>query len=80
MELFLAKLQPGASIPLKIFFGLMEIVIIFAGIYFIRHREKIFGHKSDENDTYASANLRMALVILVWIHSVVLTAIMFFEV
>jgi len=80
MELFIAKLQPGASIPLKIFFGLMEVVVIFVGIYFIRHRDKFFGHKGDEDDTYASANLRMALVILVWIHSVIITGIMLFEV
>ncbi|HZR78149.1 MAG TPA: hypothetical protein VFA58_03025 [Chthoniobacterales bacterium] len=80
MEFLIAKLQPGASIPLKIFFGLMELIILFVGIYFIRHRETFFGHTSDENDTYASANLRMALVILVWIHSVIITGIMLFEV
>ena len=73
-------MQPGASIPLKIFFGLIEVVIIYVGIYFIRHREKSFGHKSDEDDTYASANLRMVMVVLVWIHSFVITAIMIFEV
>ncbi|PYK30746.1 MAG: hypothetical protein DME57_05995 [Verrucomicrobia bacterium] len=73
-------MQPGASIPLKIFFGLIEVVIIYVGIYFIRHREKFFGHKSDEDDTYASANLRMVMVVLVWIHSFVITAIMIFEV
>ena len=80
MELFLAKLQPGASIPLKIFFGLMEIVIIFVGIYFIRNRERFFGHKGREGDDYASANLRLALVVLVFIHAVIITGIMFFEV
>jgi hypothetical protein len=75
-----ARLGGGASLALKIFFGSMEIVIISAGIYFIRNRKKFFGHKNEEGDTYASANLRMALVVLVWIHSVIITAIMFFEV
>ncbi|HEX4638238.1 MAG TPA: hypothetical protein VH170_01995 [Chthoniobacterales bacterium] len=80
MEFVLAKLQPGASVPLKIFFALIEVAIIYAGIYFIRHRRKFFSRKSDDGESYASANLRMALVVLVWIHSVIITAVMIFEV
>ena len=80
MELFVAKLQPGASIPLKIFFILIEIAIIYVGVYFIRNRQKFFGHKGREGDDYASANLRVAMVVLVWIHSVIITGIMIFEV
>lgn len=80
MELFIAKLQPGASIPLKIFFGLIEIAIIASGIYLLRQGQKFFGHKGQEGDDYASSNLRTALVVLVWIHATILTGIMIFEV
>jgi hypothetical protein len=33
-----------------------------------------------EGDTYASANLRLAMVVLIWVHSVIFGAIMIFEV
>jgi len=79
-DFVLAALAPGASIPLKIFFSLIEVLIIWAGIYFVRHREKFFSHKRGEDDTYASANLRLAMVVLIWVHSVIVTAIMIFEV
>ena len=82
MEAFLAasRIGPGASIALKIFFFFVEVLIIYAGIYFIRSRERFFGYKGQEGDTYASANLRLAMVVLIWIHSVVVGAIMIFEV
>ena len=82
MEAFFAasNIQPGASVALKVFFAFVEALIIWAGIYFVRHREKFFGHKGQEGDTYASANLRLAMVVLIWIHSVIVGAIMIFEV
>ena len=70
----------GPAIALKVFFGLLELLIIGAGIYLFRCRKQLFGYKGQENDTYASANLRMAMVILVWIHAVVITALMIYEV
>ena len=78
--LSIAKIAPGASIALKFFFGFVEALIIWAGIYFIRNRHKFFGYKGQEGDTYASANLRLAMVVLIWIHSVIVGAIMIFEV
>ncbi len=45
-----------------------------------RHRKQFFGYHGEEGDTYASANLRMWLVILVWIHAVVITTLLIFEV
>ena len=50
------------------------------GFYMFRHRKQFFGYHGEEGDTYASANLRMWLVILVWIHAVVITTLMIFEV
>ena len=70
----------GSGVGLKVFFGLLELVVIGAGIYIFRCRKKLFAYKGEEGDTYASANLRMAMVILVWIHAVVITALMIYEV
>ena len=65
---------------LRVFFGLLLFLVLCAGFYIFRHRKQFFGYHGGEGDTYASANLRMWLVILVWIHAVVITAIMIFEV
>lgn len=82
MNEFLAVSRSAAlsAIPLKVFFGLLELLIIGAGIYLFRCRKKLFDYRGAEDDTYASANLRMAMVILVWIHAVILTALMIYEV
>ena len=60
----------------KVFFCIVEVAIIAGGIYMIRNRHKFFGYKGQEGDTYASANLRMVMVVLVWIHAVIITALM----
>ena len=65
---------------MKIFFSFLEVLIIFAGIYLIRCREKLFGYKDEEGDTYASANLRLAMLVLIWVHAVIVTGIMIFEI
>lgn len=70
----------GASIALKIFFSFVQVLIIAAGIYLIRCRDKLFGYKGHEGDTSASANLRMAMLIIIWIHAMILNMIMIFEV
>jgi len=67
-------------VGLKIFFAFLELLILAAGVYMFRHRDKFFGYKGAEGDTYASANLRMVMVVLVWIHAVIITALMIFEV
>ena len=78
MELIAAP--RGTAAGLKVFFSILLVLVISAGIYIIRNRAAFFGHKGKEGDTYASANLRMWLVILVWIHAVIITALMIFEV
>ena len=62
------------------FFAFLEVLIIGAGIYIFRERKKLFGYKGEEGDTYASANLRMIMVVLVWIHAVIITALMIYEI
>jgi hypothetical protein len=79
-ELLAISRSGGPSIALKVVFGLLELLIIGAGIYLFRCRKKLFGYKGQEDDTYASANLRMVMVVLVWIHAVVITALMIYEV
>jgi len=75
-----SSLPPGASVALKVFFAVLELLIIGAGVYVFRKREKLFAYKGLEGDTYASANLRLAMVVLIWIHAVIITAVMIFEV
>jgi hypothetical protein len=70
----------GSAAGLKVFFSVLLLLVVSAGIYIIRNRAEFFGHKGKEGDSYASANLRMWLVILVWIHAVIITALMIFEV
>jgi len=65
---------------LRVFFSVLLVLVLAAGFYMFRHRQAFFGHKGDASDTYASANLRMWLVILVWIHAVIITTLMIFEV
>lgn len=70
----------GASIALKIFFAFIDVLLIAAGIYLIRCREKLFGYKGMEGDTRASSNLRMAMLVIIWVHAIILNTIMIFEV
>ena len=69
----------GSVVGLKIFFAFLELLLIAAGIYIFRQRKKLFSYKGEENDTYASANLRMIMVVLVWVHAVIITALMIYE-
>ncbi len=78
MTSFLAATTAPAG--LRIFFALLLLMVLSAGCYMFRHRKQFFGYHGQEGDTYASANLRMWLVILVWLHAVVITAVMIFEV
>ena len=76
----LSNAPPEVSIALKSFFAVVELLIIGAGVYVFRSREKLFGYLGKEGDTYDSANLRLAMVVLIWVHSVIIAAIMIFEV
>ena len=44
---------------LKVFFGVLLLLVLGAGFYIIRNRRKFFSYQGDVNDSYASANLRM---------------------
>ena len=68
------------SPELKGFFSVVLLLLLAAAIYMVRNRKKFFSHTGDPGDTYASANLRMWMVILILIHAIVITTIMIFEV
>jgi hypothetical protein len=70
----------GVTIALKLMFTALELVVIAAGIYVFRIRKKLFSYQGQEGDTYASANLRLAMVVLIWVHAVIFGAIMIFEI
>jgi hypothetical protein len=63
-----------------VFFFIVEILIIIAGIYLFRSRRKLFDYRGRENDNYASANLRIAIVVLIWVHAAILTGLMIYEI
>ena len=82
MDELLAASRSGAGsvIGLKVFFATLEVLLIGAGVYIFRNRKKLFAYRKEEGDTYASSNLRMVMVVLVWIHAVIITALMIYEV
>lgn len=77
MEIIAAAANATA---LRVFFTFLLILVLAAGFYIFRNRNAFFGHHGAEGDSYASANLRMWLIILVWIHAVIITTLMIFEV
>src|SRR5437764_8521368 len=66
----------GCIDRVEIFFAFVEVLLIAAGIYLIQCRDKLFGYKDREGDTYASANLRLAMLVIIWIHAVIMNTIM----
>ena len=68
------------SPELKGFFTVLLLLLLTAAVYMIRNRKKFFSYTGDPGDTYASANLRMWMVILILSHAIVITTIMIFEV
>lgn len=65
MDALLAVAREAGPVALKLFFGFTELLLIRASIYIFPCRKKLFGYKEEEGHTYASTNLRMAMVILV---------------
>lgn len=68
-------------IALRIFFSICLIAVFFTGIYIIRHRKEWFGRDPHvTTDTWASRNLRLWQVLLVWILAMELLIGMLFRV
>lgn len=57
-----------AAVGLRVVFSICLVAVIFAGIYVIKKRKELFGRDPYVTaDTWASRNLRLWQVILVWI-------------
>ena len=69
------------TIALRVFFGLCLLAVFFAGIYVIRRRKQWFGRDPHVTaDTWASRNLRLWQVLLVWILAMELIITMLFRI
>ena len=57
-----------SALPLRIFFSVCLVIVIFAGLYIFRNRHKFFGRDPQVTaDHYGARNLRLWQVILVWL-------------
>jgi hypothetical protein len=56
------------AIVLRIVFSICLVAVFVTGLYFVRQRKKFFGRDPQvTTDTWASRNLRLWQVLLVWI-------------
>jgi hypothetical protein len=69
-----------ASLELRTFFSVLLVLLLAVAAYMLRNYRRFFSHTGDPGDTYALANLRLWMVILILVHAIVITAIMIFEV
>jgi hypothetical protein len=57
-----------AALALRVFFSGCLVAVFFAGLYVLRHRKEWFGRDPHVTaDTWASRNLRLWQVLLVWV-------------
>jgi hypothetical protein len=69
------------TVALRIFFSICLIAVIFAGIYILRHRKDWFSRDPHVTaDNWASRNLRLWQVLLVWILAMELLITMLFRI
>lgn len=58
-------------LALRIFFGVCLLIVLAAGLYVFRIRRRLFGQdRQFLGDSWASRNLRLWQVILVWVLAV----------
>jgi hypothetical protein len=70
-----------AALPLRIFFSICLAAVFFAGIYILRQRKRFFGRDPHvTTDTWASRNLRLWQVLLVWLLAMELLIGMLFRI
>lgn len=80
MDLFAVHKLGDVALALRIFFVICLIAVFFAGIYIIRRRKEWFGRDPQvTTDTWASRNLRLWQVLLVWILAMELSVGMLFR-
>ena len=70
-----------AALALRIFFSICLVAVFFSGLYFVKERKRFFGRDPHvTTDTWASRNLRLWQVLLVWILAMELLIGMLFRV
>lgn len=70
-----------ARLALRIFFGICLLIVSAAGFYVFRKRRQLFGRDPHVTaDTWASRNLRLWQVLLVWVLAMELLITMLFRV
>ena len=70
MAFLLAAVHSHADsvLPLRIFFSICLVIVLLAGLYIFRNRQKFFRRDPHVTaDHYGARNLRLWQVILVWI-------------
>ena len=66
--LAIAHSHAESVLPLRIFFSLCLVIVILAGLYVFKNRQKFFARDPHVTaDHYGARNLRLWQVILVWI-------------
>ncbi len=69
------------TVALRIFFTACLVAVFFGGIYILRRRKQWFGQDPQVTaDTWASRNLRLWQVLLVWILAMELLITMLFRI
>ncbi|HKS31162.1 MAG TPA: hypothetical protein VJR28_02060 [Chthoniobacterales bacterium] len=75
--LAIAHSHADSVLPLRIFFSLCLIIVILAGFYVFKNRQRFFSRDPDVTaDHYGARNLRLWQVILVWILAIDLLIMM----
>ena len=66
--LAIAHSHAESVLPLRIFFSLCLVIVILAGFYVFKNRQRFFSRDPHVTaDHYGARNLRLWQVILVWI-------------
>jgi len=69
------------ALALRIFFSICLVAVFLSGIYILKNRKRFFGRDPQvTTDTWASRNLRLWQVLLVWILAMELLIGMLFRV
>ena len=75
--LAIAHSHAESVLPLRIFFSLCLVIVILAGLYVFKNRQRFFSPDPQVTaDHYGARNLRLWQVILVWILAIDLLVMM----
>jgi hypothetical protein len=79
MDAIFAAIHSHAEsvLALRIFFSICLVIVILAGLYVFKNRQRFFSRDPDVTaDHYGARNLRLWQVILVWILAIDLLVMM----